>query len=127
MNEEFNITGTTDKPAIQFNRVSGELSIKGRSMPEDAFTFYKPAIEWLTEYAKNPHKPTNLVINLEYFNTASAKQIFKIISLITEIAKNTEVCVKWHYDSGDRDMLASGQRFSKLSNMPFDLIENLRS
>lgn len=127
MNEELNISATTDKPEIQFNRLSGELSIKGRSMPEDAFTFYKPAIEWLTEYSKNPHNETNLIINLEYFNTASAKQIFKIISVVTEIAKNAKVTVKWYYDSGDRDMQASGQRFSKLSNMPFELIENLRS
>ena len=124
MDNELHIEGTTDRPTVHFERSNGLCRISGRSLPEDAFTFYKPIISWLSEYASNPATCTILVVNLEYFNTASAKQIFKVISIVNEIGKQKEVKVQWHYDKGDRDMLSSGERFSQLASLPFEYIEN---
>lgn len=121
---EFKIEGGNDKPQIQFNAGSGELFIKGRSLPEDAFAFYQPVIEWLCNYAKTPASSTVLNVNLEYFNTASAKQIFKIVNIIAELGKTSSAKVIWHYDMGDRDMESSGKRFSKLCNFPFEVVQN---
>ena len=123
MNEELIAESTIDRPAILFN-LAGNLSLNGRSLPEDAFSFYQPVLEWLTNYAKSPASETTLTINLEYFNTASAKQIYKIISIISEIGKKCNAVINWHYDEGDRDMLASGERFSKLSGFPFKFEQN---
>jgi hypothetical protein len=124
MQDELKINGTEDTPTIDFTKSSGSLSISGRSLPEDAFSFYEPVLNWLKEYSHSPAQETLAVINLEYFNTASAKQIFKMVNLLTEISKKAAVKIKWHYDDGDKDMYASGERFSKLSSMPFEFVKN---
>lgn len=124
MLDELNIEASEDTPQVVFEKQSGNLKISGRSLPEDAFSYYVPVIDWLVEYAKAPCELTTITFNLEYFNTASAKQIFKIANLIADIGKSNKVLVKWHFDEGDKDMCASGERFSKLSGIPFELIKN---
>lgn len=124
MEQEFKTDESNDKPLISLNRSTGSLYFKGRSLPEDAYAFYKPVLDWLTEYSASPAAETTLIIDLEYFNTASAKQIFKTVSIVCEMAKSHKTCIKWHYDEGDRDMFASGERFSKLCGMPFELVQN---
>lgn len=124
MQEELKIERTNDTPTILFNKSKGTLSILGRSLPEDAFSFYTPILEWLSEYCQSPAPETQLNINLEYFNTASAKQVFKLISMIKEVSSKNKLTIKWHYDAGDKDMKGSGERFSKLCNVPFELVQN---
>ena len=121
---ELKAQASSDRPQIDFNLKDGMLRIVGRSLPEDAYSFYKPFIEWLNDYITEPPQMTVLTIDLEYFNTASAKQIYKIISLVNDVTRKASAKVKWHYDKGDRDMLASGQRFSKMCSLEFEFIEN---
>jgi hypothetical protein len=121
--DELRIESTEDTPSIAFNE-NGNLSMSGRSLPEDAFSFYEPVLNWLKAYSANPAPQTIININLEYFNTASAKQVFKIVTMLSEIGKKQKVTVKWHYDEGDKDMHASGERFSKLSDIPFEFVKN---
>ncbi|HSY61944.1 MAG TPA: DUF1987 domain-containing protein [Cytophaga sp.] len=124
MADEIRIPATEDTPEVLLEDKSGVFKISGRSLPEDAFWFYNPIMEWLGNYSKTPLEVTVFHFNLEYFNTASAKQIFKIANLLSAISKGNKVVVKWHYDEGDKDMYASGERFSKLCGMPFELIKN---
>jgi hypothetical protein len=124
MQEELKIDRSDDTPSILFNGSSGVLHIAGRSLPEDAFSFYVPVFEWVSNYIKAPKSETTLTVNLEYFNTASAKQIFKLISLMSELSKQNKTVIKWHYDEGDKDMRASGERFAKLCGMQFEFIKN---
>ena len=124
MDDELKIKATEDSPAIVFERKSGDLTISGRSLPEDAFSFYAPVIDWIVNYCNEPSLQTTVHFNLEYFNTASSKQIFKIATLLRDLSKKHKVQVKWHYDDGDKDMCDSGGRFSKLSGIPFELIKN---
>lgn len=124
MNDELRIEATEDSPAVVFERKSGNLKISGRSLPEDAFAFYAPVIDWIVQYCGEPSLQTSMTFNLEYFNTASSKQIFKIATLFCELSKNYKVNIRWHYDEGDKDMCDSGERFSKLSGIPFELVQN---
>jgi hypothetical protein len=120
--QELKINRTEDTPQIELNS-NGELSISGRSLPEDAFAYYEPVLQWLSNYVNSPATTTTLNLHFEYFNTASAKQIFKTITLLSQLAKEKRVSIKWHYDKGDKDMRSSGERFSKLCNLPFELVE----
>jgi len=124
MTEELRSEGTNDKPFIILNKITGVMSFAGRSLPEDAFSFYKPVIEWLSAYAASPAKETQFVFNFEYFNTSSAKQLYKILNIITEMAVKNKAKIKWHFDEGDKDMCASGERFSKLCGVPIELVQN---
>lgn len=73
------IDGTARAPQIDFNPMSGELILSGRSIPENAAKVYEPLIEWVSEYIKNPRPTTNFRINLEYYNTSSYIWFAKII------------------------------------------------
>jgi len=112
--EPINIEGTEDKPNIILNADREHFEITGRSFPENAIDFYWPIIDWLNEYSKNPNPTTHFVLKFEYYNTATVKQIFKILSILENLAKSNKVTISWYYKGEDMDMLRSGQEFSEL-------------
>lgn len=77
---------STDKtPLIDFNYLTGELILSGKSIPINAPRIFEPVLEWVTEYVKKPKQNTNLRLNLDYFNTASSIWLAKIVKALTEI------------------------------------------
>ena len=119
--ESLKYNPTEDTPQIILDSERNEFRIAERSLPENAFEFYRPIYPWFENYVMQPNKYTELHIQLDYFNTASAKQISKILSLLEQI--KSSLVVKWHYYSDDIDMLESGKRYSRLTGITFDLIE----
>ena len=79
--DKLNITESEDTPQIILDAESGKLEISKKSFPEDAIAFYAPVFEWLRKYAQHPNAATTFSFKMEYFNTASSKQIYKILSL----------------------------------------------
>jgi len=120
----FQIIEAEETPGILFDKSSGKLNITGKSLPEDAASFYLPVINWLNNYIKSPNNETEIIFNLVYFNTSSSKQLFKILTLLKELSNTQKVKIIWRYDVGDKDMLASGERFSKLAQLPIEIIRN---
>jgi len=87
----------TDKtPLIDFNQVTGELILSGRSIPENAAKIYEPLLNWTFEYVNNAKTNTNLRLNFEYFNTSTSLWITKIIKALCSI-KNQESILLIHY------------------------------
>ncbi|HOS83774.1 MAG TPA: DUF1987 domain-containing protein [Bacteroidales bacterium] len=122
--EVFSIKATEETPEITLNPVTGEYSISHRSLPENAIGFYAPVFDWIEKFSQNP--PVNelsFIFNLEYFNTASAKQIAKILLMLEKLSEKIDVIVIWKYKKDDVDMMSSGLRFSKLLNMEFEIQE----
>lgn len=110
-------------PEVRLDRAKNIFEINGWSHPEDAISFYAPVFEWLESYVKSPNEKTDFHFNLQYYNTASAKQIFRILSLLEEISKsNKKITVYWHYDKEDVDMLSAGERYAKMLMLPFEYI-----
>lgn len=124
MAEIFEIKGTEDTPEIVFSKSTCSLSVKGKSLPEDAVAFYQPVLEWMNSYTKENPETTLAEFRLEYFNTSSSKQLFKLISLLKDLSLKKPVTIKWYYDKGDKDMQLSGERFSKLCQMPIETIQS---
>jgi len=79
------IESTPKTPQIDLNHLSGELILSGRSIPENAAVLYENPLKWVLEYVQNPRPTTNLRINLEYFNTASAIWLAKIVAGLCSI------------------------------------------
>lgn len=121
--ELLNLTATSDTPKVILNADSGTFEIAERCFPEDATGFFAPIIEWLKEYCKTPNPSTTFDFKLEYYNTASSKQIFKVLVLLEGLSKNNEVIISWHYSKEDSDMLASGERYAKLLQFKFNMVE----
>ena len=84
----------TDKtPLVDFNYLSGELILSGKSIPINAPRIFEPLLEWVNDYIKNPRSTTNLRLNLEYFNTASSIWIAKIVKALSGITRPEGVLI----------------------------------
>lgn len=118
------IESREDTPKVIFDTANKFFEISARSLPENAIGFYEPVLLWLNEYYNSPLELTVFNFKLEYFNTASAKQLAKILLILENLAKKSKVIINWYYKKEDTDMFASGTRFSKLIDLNFNLIEN---
>ncbi len=114
---------TEDTPKVVFNKYEGIFLIEGRSLPENAVAFYLPLLDWVQKYSQAPNSETYFDIRLDYFNTASAKQITKLLLAIQELAQKNTVKVRWYYLKEDTDIMSSGARFSKLIKANIELVE----
>ena len=83
--EELIIEETPKTPHIDLNPVTGDLIITGKSIPENAAKVYEPVLNWITVYVQDPCPTTNLMINLDYYNTSSAIWLTKIIKALARI------------------------------------------
>ena len=110
-------------PGISFDRDSGKLKIYGVSCPENAFEFYDPLFKWFDEYKLNPLKNTVLDFKLTYFNTSTAKFLFKFMNNFGKLSDlEHDVKIKWHYDVYDEDMKEEGEEFENIIDLNFELI-----
>ncbi len=121
--ESLIIEAEQDTPSILFDKGTNTFMIANRSYPEDAIEFYRPVLTWLREYMKNPNEHTIFDFKLDYFNTTSSKQIFKMMLLLEQLGKTNNVVIRWHYKKHDKELQNHGEIFSKIINVPFELID----
>ena len=121
--EEVYIAATDKTPEVSF-KASGELSITGKSIPEDAEVFFAPLLKWIENYLESPAKQTALNLNLEYFNISSSKRILFLLYKVNELVdKKHQVKVRWFYDDHDEDMYEVGQDYAFMVKVPFEFVE----
>ena len=123
--ELLNIEGTPKTPTVNFDSANGVLEIKGRSIPENAIEFYKPLVDWLSEYANASKSTTVVNIQLEYFNTSSSKCILDVFKKLEAIqnSKLSGININLYYEEDDEDMLEAGEDYQAIINIPFKMIE----
>jgi len=124
MEERFAVKATRETPALEFDKTSGKLIITGRSLPENSFEFYNPAVLWIREYILNPAAKTNLEIFLEYLNSGSLKQLFRIMYLLEDLIElGADATITWKYENNDELMLEKGKEFQQFLIIPIELKE----
>ncbi len=112
----------SDTPGVIIDPTRDIFEIYGKSLPEDATEFYEPVLEYIRAYAENPNKETNFVINFEYYNSASVRQIIAILTLLEALHKKGKtVKVQWMYDEGDEIMRENGEEFQETVDIPFEI------
>ena len=117
------IKKTNQTPEIHLNAETGILSFSGRSLPEDSAQFYKVVFDWLNQYIENLHQTTDVIFEMDYFNTASAKAIFSIIIKLDELYKTDyPVTIRWMHDDDDDDMKELGEEYQDLFKIPIKII-----
>jgi hypothetical protein len=121
--ESFEIRPTHDTPHVICDK-DGEFIMTGRSLPENPVKFYEQIFNWASAYDR---ESIFLTFKLEYFNTASSKQIFNLIKIFKENPAVKDIQVKWHYEEGDYDSKETGEHYSHLFKIPFDFIEYAES
>jgi hypothetical protein len=121
--EELKILPTKHSPEVILNP-DGNLIIRGRSIHEDVTDFFKPVESWISEYVKSPAPVTYFDINLEYFNSASAKVLINLFEKITHVQlKHKKFVFNWYYEDGDEDIYERGEYFASILEVPFNYIK----
>jgi hypothetical protein len=115
-------------PEITLAPDENRFTIAGKSAPEDVRGLYYPVIEWMGDFANEVRKghkytdksPLRLMLDLEYFNSSSAKFLFDIFTQFRELNnEGVPVDVEWHYDEEDTDLREAGEDLSLLCELPF--------
>lgn len=118
--EDLLIHATSHTPYIHFEAKSGEMEIKGRSIPDQPDEFWIPILNWFETYLMNPNFSTVIKIDLEYFNISSSKRILFLLYKLNELADSgKEVHVEWLYRQTDEDMYEVGQDYAYMVKVPF--------
>jgi len=115
---------TAKTPFIQFDSQTGKFEMKGKSIPENSKVFYTNMFDWLDKYTTQPVALTTLDIQLDYFNTSSAKCVIDLFKKLESIEKNNKgkVIINWHYNEDDGDMQEAGQDYQSIVKVTFNLI-----
>lgn len=121
--EPIRLTGTDESPEVVLDPSTGEFKFSGKSLPEDVKEFYLPILDWIEEYAKNPIDETVIEFKMEYFNSASSKQILDILERFAKINETgKKIKVNWLYIEDDEDMAEAGESYGDIVDIPFEII-----
>jgi hypothetical protein len=110
-------TGYT--PKVQF-LPEGQLSITGKSLPEDTAKFYEPLLEWINECTI---EKISITVRLDYMNSSSAHQISKFLMSAKDNPTIKECTVEWYYESDDEDSLDFGKELEYLTDFTFKFFQ----
>jgi hypothetical protein len=119
------VSATDYTPEVQLNEI-GEMSFKGKCYPENSFRFYQPIMDWLTAFLAQPSLPVKVTcsFHLVYFNSSTAKQIFDLLTLLSEQYNRTDVVIRWFYDADNENALEEGEGLvDDFPTLAFELIE----
>ncbi|MCK4662339.1 MAG: DUF1987 domain-containing protein [Bacteroidales bacterium] len=112
---------TRETPKILLDKNNNKFEFEGKSRPENVMQFYEPIFNWLEEYSKSPNEQTYVHMNLEYFNTSSAKAILEILRILKELHDSgNDVKIIWYYHEDDEDMQEAGEDYSSMIELPFE-------
>ncbi|MEA1873524.1 MAG: DUF1987 domain-containing protein [Bacteroidota bacterium] len=113
---KLNIKPTSYSPSVTYNKNDYCLSICGRSIQENPQAWYDDLWTKIATEITNK-KVKKLYLSLEYFNTASAKQIFR---LLQKFLKNTsDSRIIWAYEADDEDMKEAGEDYQAMLETEF--------
>ena len=106
-------------PKISLNSETGAFEISGKSFWENADSLYEPILNWLEEiYLPNPAAQTNLTVELDYFNTATAKALLGVFKKLEKIeTQDGSVHIIWRYNELDEDLEESGLGYQELTSV----------
>ena len=103
------------------DKEEGIFEISGRSLPEDADSFYNDIINWIEKYTEDPNDETLFVFKLDYYNSSTARKISDIFILLERInSRGNKIKVKWYYQEDDDVMKENGEDFQLLIKIPFE-------
>lgn len=116
------IEETQDSPKIVLDKTKGIFEVSGRSLPENAVKFYTPVLQWMEEYINSPNQTTHFEFKLDYFNSASTKKIFEIITILEKInQKKHPVTVIWYHTKDDELIRNRGLEIKEMVDVAFEI------
>jgi hypothetical protein len=130
------IRSTETTPEVNFSPEENIFLIRGTSAPEDVRQMYYPIIEWVKLFTDSilesgvvrfsSENPFKLMIDLDYFNSSSAKFLYDIFFELKRFAAaGIPFSIEWYYDEEDIDMKEAGYDISLLVETEFRYIPKI--
>lgn len=125
MMNNLQINQTSSTPGVRLNKDKGYIEFTGKSLPEDVHGFFKPIIDWINEYLKNPGNQTRVICKMDYINTASSKLLLDILIRLKKLDESGKTTVvEWYYDSDDEDLHDIGKDYCEITGIQFKFHPN---
>ena len=122
--EELFLKKTINYPVAELIGDTGELSMEGRSIPEDPGEFFERLIDWINEYFLSPVEKTVMSIKLEYINSGSSKYMLELLRIMKiNHDSGKDVKIKWYFEEGDESIEELGIHYEQTIQIPFEHIE----
>lgn len=113
MNDIF-IEETGRTPRIEGDSAKGTLKLSGKSLPEDARSFYSDFRSWLLEFYHSEAKEIKIILDVEYFNTSTSNLLLEMMKQFKKMNETKKVTVLWYYEEDDIEMEEIGQDYKDL-------------
>ncbi len=121
--ETITLESTKKTPMVLLDP-EGQIRLGGRSIPEDASKFYNGILNWIQEYRSLSKNCTTVDIELEYFNSGSAKFVMQILRELSELIHiGKELKINWYYEEGDDDILERGEYYASILDIEIKFIK----
>lgn len=122
MSEKLKIHSKNFLPEVILDKENSVFSVKGKSIPEDSTEFYAPVFKWFEEYFASPNNETVLSLQLDYYNSSSARAVANLIKVFDDkFNQGINVKVIWLYNPDDEAMKENGEDFSLLFSLPIEI------
>ena len=109
-------------PAIDFDPVSGVLSMRGESYPENTFEFFRPVMAWLRDYLAEATAPVSMELELSYLNTGSIKCLMDMFDLLDAHHQEGKAArIVWRYHANNPRALETAEEFAEDLSLPFHI------
>lgn len=109
---------TKNYPGINYDKASDTLFIKGRSIPENPESVFKPLRDWLTDYFESSESLIMSII-LEYINSGSSKHLIEILKVLKQYQDDgKKLEITWFYEEDDEAIMELGEHFRDTSGLP---------
>ena len=122
--EDFMLEASERHPEVSLR--NGFIHIKGHSIPLDAKKLYKPVIQWVKSYIKDPPPHTEVSIQIDFYDCDSTKAILDILKTLA-ICQNTnheiEIVFKWIYIKEDDAIKKLGEFLESKLDITFNYHE----
>jgi len=116
----FQVEETRTTPFVLIG--NGEITIKGRSIPEDSFEFFEPIIDACMKYVLKPAKHTVVSIHLEYVNSGSKKYLTNLLTVLEKsYLDGFGYELTWTYDIDDEALHDLGNDLKGIIKIPITI------
>ena len=112
---------TKNYPGINYDKDKDTLFIKGRSIPENPESVFKPLRDWVNDYFRLSES-LNMSIILEYINSGSSKHLIEILKVLKQHQdKGKKLHITWYYEEDDEAIMELGEHFRDTSGLPIKI------
>lgn len=119
---DLHIAATDETPEVLLTSNSGKSYLKGRSLPENAFEFYRPIIAWAKQFVEQRGVGLDITLSFDYLNSSSSRFLFEMLHALDQSIDSGSYIVRWQTDPDDELMIEKGEELQRLLKMKVEIV-----